>query len=49
MLINWANGESWLLSAWSPVEEVEALLEVLPVVLLVKPAPWRAVLRMDCK
>jgi hypothetical protein len=49
VFINWANGESWLLSDCPVAEDALRLLVPVGVVLLVKPILFIAVLRTDCR
>jgi hypothetical protein len=43
VLINWANGESWLFSDCAAIDDVPVLLELLELLL------WSVELRIDCK
>jgi hypothetical protein len=49
MLINWAKGESRLLSDCDVNDDTLALLEFVPAVVDSKPVPCSAVLRIDCR
>jgi hypothetical protein len=49
VFINWANGESWLLSDCPVDEDALRLLVLVGAVLLVKPTLVKAVVRTDCR